>query len=319
MEPERSSGEKTALHPRNKNRERYDFDALVAAVPGLKKFIKPDKSDNQSIDFANPVAVKLLNKALLSHYYGIDYWEFPDANLCPPIPGRADYIHHLADLLTESFDGVVPVGGNITCLDIGVGAGCIYPILGVSEYGWKFIGTDIDPKSIASSQNIADKNPTLKDHLEFQLQNNKNSIFKSILDPDEKIDLTLCNPPFHSSAAEAMKGTQRKVRNLSGKTVKAPQLNFAGVGNELVFEGGEVAFITTMVTESKSFAKNCYWFSTLVSKQSNLKSIYNTLKLTGAVKVKTINMGTGNKITRIVAWTFLTHIEQKHWRETRWK
>ena len=25
---------------------------------------------------------------------------FPNENLCPPIPGRADYIHHIADLLS---------------------------------------------------------------------------------------------------------------------------------------------------------------------------------------------------------------------------
>jgi 23S rRNA (adenine1618-N6)-methyltransferase len=29
-------------------------------------------------------------------------------------------------------------------------------------------------------------------------------------------------------------------------------------------------------------------------------------------------MGTGNKSSRIVAWTFLSREEQKEWRETRW-
>jgi 23S rRNA (adenine1618-N6)-methyltransferase len=74
-----------------------------------------------------------------------------------------------------------------------------------------------------------------------------------------------------------------------------------------------------MVRESKKFSKNCYWFSTLVSKQSNLKGIYKSLKKIEANQIKTIPMGTGNKSSRIIAWTFLSKEEQKEWRETRWK
>ena len=133
--------EKSRLHPRNKNRERYDLNALIAANPELKAFVKPNKHGDDSVDFANPKAVKILNKALLNHYYGIAYWDFPDSNLCPPIPGRADYIHYLADLLCEHNFGRNPNGVKIKCLDVGVGANCIYPILGVTEYNWNFIGS----------------------------------------------------------------------------------------------------------------------------------------------------------------------------------
>ena len=319
MSQEKKPQEKTELHPRNKNRERYDLDALTAAIPELLNYIKPNKFGDDSVDFSNPVAVKLLNKALLNHYYGIKHWEFPDENLCPPIPGRADYIHYMADLLKESNFGRMPIGDKITCLDIGVGANCIYPIIGVIEYNWNFIGSDIDPKSIASAQNIVDANPSLKDKIECRLQKNPSAIFHGIINTGDKIDLSICNPPFHSSAEDADKGTQRKIKNLSGKKEKTPELNFAGISNELICDGGEYKFIATMVAESKKIAKNCYWFSTLVSKQSNLKGIYKSLEDNKAVQVKTIPMGTGNKSSRIVAWTFLSKDEQKEWRETRWK
>ena len=110
---------------------------------------------------------------------------------------------------------------------------------------------------------------------------------------------------------DAQKGTRRKIKNLSGKKVKTPELNFAGISNELICDGGENKFIQNMIRESEKFSKNCYWFSTLVSKQSNLKGIYKLLEKFDAHQVKTIPMGTGNKSSRIVAWSFLFREEQK--------
>ena len=319
MSSEKNQQEKTRLHSRNKNRERYDLSALTTSNPELKDYIMPNKFGVESVDFSNPLAVKLLNKALLNHYYGIKNWEFPDENLCPPIPGRADYIHHIADLLGENNFGMIPIGDKITCLDLGLGASCIYPIIGVTEYGWKFIGSDIDPKSIASAQNIVNSNSSIKDKIECRLQKKSKDVFHGIIGKEDKIELIICNPPFHSSIEDAQKGTRRKIKNLSGKNVKTPERNFAGISNELICDGGEYKFIQNMIRESEKFSKNCYWFSTLVSKQSNLKGIYKILEKIEANQIKTIPMGTGNKSTRMVAWTFLSREEQKEWRETRWK
>ena len=319
MSSEKNQQEKARLHSRNKNRERYDLSALTTTNPELKNYIMPNKFGVESVDFSNPLAVRLLNKALLNHYYGIKNWEFPDENLCPPIPGRADYIHHIADLLGENNFGTIPIGDKITCLDVGLGASCIYPIIGVTEYDWKFIGSDIDPKSIASAQNIVNSNSSIKDKIECRLQKNPKDIFHGIIGKEDKIDLTICNPPFHSSIEDAQKGTRRKIKNLSGKKVKTPELNFSGISNELICDGGEYKFIQNMIRESEKFSKNCYWFSTLVSKQSNLKGIYKLLEKIEANQIKRIPMGTGNKSSRIVAWTFLSREEQKEWRETRWK
>lgn len=319
MLSEKQPQEKARLHVRNKNRERYDLSALSASTPELKAYIGLNKFGTESIDFSHPRAVKLLNKALLNHYYGIKYWEFPDENLYPPVPGRADYLHHMADLLGESNFDNIPMGDKITCLDIGIGASCIYPILGVTEYGWRFIGSDIDPKSIASAQNIVDSNSVLRGKVKCRLQKNSKNVFQGIIHKEYKVDLSICNPPFHSSVEEAQKGTRRKTKNLSGKKVKTPQLNFAGITNELVSEGGEYKFIGDMIRESRRFSRNCYWFSSLVSKESNLKGIYRLLEKTKANQIKIIPMVTGNKLSRIVAWSFLSGEEQKEWVETRWK
>lgn len=288
------------LHPRNKHHGRYDLEKLGTACPELAPFIKPNAYQDLSIDFANPEAVKALNKALLAQHYHIKKWDIPKGYLCPPIPGRADYIHHLADLVSEK--GLVPK--NIHCLDIGVGANCIYPIIGHQEYGWDFVGSDIDPKSIANGQQIINNNPSLEGHIDLRLQRKPNSIFKGVFQKGERFDLTLCNPPFHASLAEAQKGTLRKLSNLKKKKVYNTTLNFGGKHNELWCKGGELDFIQNMIQQSQEFSNSVSWFTTLVSKQSNLKLLYQALKKTGAAKVKTIEMGQGNKVSRILAWRF---------------
>ena len=297
---------KTNLHPKNKNREQYKIEELLLVIPELKDHIKKNKLGEDSIHFSDPVAIKLLNKALLSHYYGIQKWEFPDTNLCPPIPGRADYIHYMSDLLNNN--------DNITCLDIGVGASCIYPILGVSEYNWSFIASEVNTEAITIAKKIIKDNPSLKGKVKFRIQKDENNIFKGIIKPKDKIDLSICNPPFHSSKKEALKGSMRKIRNLSGERSKKIQLNFSGVANELVYKGGEYQFIKNMIEESVLYSNNCLWFTTLVSKEKNLKSIYKLLEDIKAKEVKTLNIGTSNKKSRIVVWTFQTKEEQKNWK-----
>ena len=307
------------LHPRNKNLERYDLEALIQIKPELKAFVKLNKHGDDSVDFANPKAVKQLNKALLNHYYGIEHWDFPDSNLCPPIPGRADYLHYLADLICEHNFGRFPEGNKISCLDIGIGANCIYPIIGVTEYNWNFIGSDVDPNSIDSAIKIVGNNPKLVGKVECKLQKDYKAMFRGIIGSKDQIDLTMCNPPFHESEEAAQKGTLRKVQNLQGKQKNKAVLNFSGISKELLYEGGEIKFISSMVLQSKTFGNNCFWFSTLVSKQSNLKALYKVLDQVGAIEIKTIPMGTGNKVSRIIAWTFLTKEKQIQWSKARWK
>jgi 23S rRNA (adenine1618-N6)-methyltransferase len=309
---------KKSLHPRNKHQGRYDFTQLIACCPLLAPFVKLNPYQDLSIDFFDPQAVKMLNKALLKYAYDIDYWDIPENYLCPPIPGRADYIHHIADLLGESNQGKIPTGKQIHCLDIGVGANCIYPLLGTREYDWSFVGVDIDPVAVKSATHIVESNPGLKDCIEIRWQANPENIFAGVIHEQEWFDVTICNPPFHTSAAEAAAGSVRKVRNLTGKKSVTPALNFGGQQNELWCEGGEKQFVKQMILESRSFATVCLWFSTLISKEANLEGVYRELKKAGAVTVRTLPMAQGNKVSRIVAWTFLAEAPQVEWVKGRW-
>jgi 23S rRNA (adenine1618-N6)-methyltransferase len=310
---------KSKLHPRNKNSERYNFNQLIESSPELAPYVKPNIYGDESVDFANPDAVKALNKALLIHHYGLKYWDIPTGYLCPPIPGRADYIHHIADFLGKNNFGKIPNGPKIKCLDIGVGASCIYPIIGSQEYGWSFIGSDIDPVAIESSNQIIESNSALQGKVECKLQINPKDFFIGIIQKDELIDLSICNPPFHASARKAQAGSLRKIHNLNPKKLNVPILNFGGQNHELWCEGGEEKFVHNMILQSKKFAANCFCFSALISKESNLKSVYKALEQAETFAVETIAMGQGNKISRIVVWSFLTAEEKNKWIIARWK
>jgi len=310
--------EKTSLHPRNRHRERYDFKILIQSCPELAPFVKLNAYNDESVDFFDPEAVLTLNKALLMHYYGIEKWSIPDGYLCPAIPGRADYIHNMADLAGSCNNGKIPKGSTFRCLDIGVGANCVYPIIGSSEYGWSFTGSDTDPVGLQSAEAIVESNTLLKGKAELRLQKNHSDIFKGVIKTDEVFDITICNPPFHASAAEARSGTIRKLTNLNRKQNNAPTLNFGGQCNELWCDGGEQAFVQKMIRQSKLFGASCFWFSTLISKEANLGSAYNELHIVNAAEIKTIPMGQGNKTSRILAWTFLTKEQQRKWANQRW-
>jgi len=313
----KNTPEKTNLHPRNQDRFGYNFDELIKILPKLEQFVTTNENQKKTIDFSNPDAVKALNKALLIDHFDIQEWDIPRNYLCPPIPGRADYIHYIADLLAIANNGIIPEGEAVQGLDIGVGANCIYPIIGNSIYGWSFVATDIDENAIQNCKKIITANPKLIDAISLQLQTESRFLFKNIITPEDRFTFTICNPPFHSSKEEASKSALRKINNLQDKTFEnkaaKPILNFGGQNAELWCNGGELGFLTQMIYESAKYPLQCLWFTSLVSKKENLSTVYKTLDKVNAVEVKTIEMAQGQKTSRIVAWTFMTAAQQNSW------
>ena len=313
---------KTALHQRNPHRSRYDFPSLVKANPALAPFVSMNPYGNESIDFADALAVKELNRALLRFFYDLTYWDIPEGYLCPPIPGRADYIHYIADLLSSCNDGQIPMGQGLSILDIGTGANCVYPIIGCKEYRWRFTGTDIDPVSLKAASAIVSANPALSPFVGIRAQADPSRILSGVIDAPDFFDAVICNPPFHASMEEAKAGTKRKLNNL-GKVPsakgKALPLNFGGRNTELWYPGGEVSFIQKMIAESVPFGAQCLWFTSLVSKKENLDTLYKTLHKANPIEVRTIEMAQGQKTSRFIAWSFMDEPGRTAWKETRWK
>lgn len=304
------STEKSSLHTRNLHRNPYDFDLLISCVPELKNYVFVNVHGTRTINFSIPKAVKLLNKALLLHFYNIKDWDIPDTNLCPPIPGRADYVHYIADLLTEN-QNKIPTGTSVKGLDIGVGANLVYPLIAHKSYGWQMLGTDINEDSLKNAQHILDQNPDLASAISLQYQPDSNYVFKNIVKKEDQFTFCMCNPPFHDSKESMVKGNVRKTKNLNRSKNQKSLLNFSGQQSELWCEGGELAFITKMINESVQFSSQILWFTCLVSKKDNLYKLTTLLKKVKAVDFKTIDMAQGQKISRILTWTFVPKKERK--------
>lgn len=320
---------KSGLHESNAHRGRYDFKKLIASEPSLASFVIKNPKGEDSINFSDPNAVKMLNKALLTAYYDIDFWDIPEHYLCPPIPGRADYIHRLAELLDGEVKGKYR-HQNVRALDVGVGANCIYPIVGVTQYGWHYTGSDVDPKSIDSAANIVERNVALNGKIELVQQMSESHIYRGVIQPNDRFDVTTCNPPFHRSAEDAAMGSQRKLDNLKAnqrkKGVKPqnspvkqrkPTLNFGGQNAELWCEGGEAAFIRRMANESQAFSSQVLWFTTLISKKDNVRPMRKQLEKLGVKAIRVVEMSQGQKISRFMAWSFMDKQQRKTWIELK--
>ncbi len=356
------------MHPRSYHKDGYPMAALCSSFPPLKPYVISAKSGQKSIDFANSEALIALNTALLTHYYNVKQWQLPKGYLCPPIPGRADYIHGIADLLANSLDTPEPsadkepsankepstdkdpsaknaksekhshakqtvvsslkstnavkaiLGPDIKGLDIGVGVNAIYPIIGSQVYEWSFVGSDIDKTAYKNASTIIRNNTSLRSNVEIRRQRHSEHIFAGIIGHDDYFTFTMCNPPFHKSAQDALVGSARKNKNLVANQTKRsgknnhpqaakrlhskPKLNFAGQANELWCEGGELAFIQRMITESVEFKHKVTWFTCLVSKSAHIKPIEKSLAYHRATQTRVVNMEQGNKQSRFVAWRF---------------
>ncbi|MCP9237749.1 23S rRNA (adenine(1618)-N(6))-methyltransferase RlmF [Lewinella sp. JB7] len=278
------------MHPKNRYREPHDFVALRALEPELDSYFITTPDGRTSLDFSQPRAVYLLNRTLLLRDYGLKHWDIPQENLTPPIPGRLDYIHALHELH--------PVTNRV--LDIGTGASLIYPILGVGEYGWSFVGTDISARSVKVARALIKFNPVLK-KVEVREQSDPGRVFAGVIGDEERFDVTMCNPPFFTNRQEARKAAGKKWAKLDRAD---GGLSFGGADEELWTPGGEPRFLRTMVEESVDFAGRVGWFTTLVSKGGYLKPAVGHLARVGAREWKTLPLAQGNKRSRLLAWRY---------------
>jgi len=280
------------VHPKNPFSKDYDFDFLTQHFPGLKDYVFVNAYGNKTVNFGDKKAVKALNAALLKAHYGLDYWDIPEQNLCPPIPGRLDYLLYVADLVPKP---------KLRLLDIGAGANLIYPILGTRHFHWHCTASEVDRDALKNAAEIIKRNKLLET-IDLRRQGFKNSILEHIIIPEDYFDVVVCNPPFFKNRTDAQQKNARKVRNL--QLPKEATLNFGGQANELWYKGGEEAFIKKMAEESVRFKQQVHWFTTLVSQKDNLKNIKRAINKTVPSEVKVIDMEQGNKKSRFVAWTF---------------
>ena len=194
------------------------------------------------------------------------------------MPGRADYIHLLADLLAEDGGiGEVPTGCSVVGMDVGVGASGVYPLVGHADYGWSFLGTDVSAASLSSCEHLARRNSV---PLELRRQPEPRVVLRGVLHPTDRLAFTMCNPPFYASAEEASAAAARKWRGLGKGARKDASRSFAGQPHELYCDGGERAFVRRLIRESAAPERRAtaLWFTSLVSAAKSMPALRAELR-----------------------------------------
>ena len=278
------------MHAKNRYRGKHDFAALLDLEPELSDYLRTAPDGHATLDFTAARAVYLLNRTLLKRDYGLQHWDLPQGYLTPAVPGRLDYIHLLADLAPQTE----------RVLDIGTGASLIYPILGVREYGWQFVATDIHARSITVARAIVQFNSALRGVVVRQ-QDDADHVFSGVLQAGEYFDVTMCNPPFYTDRSTALKVGRTKWTKL-GKRDRG--LTFAGHDTELTTRGGEARFLKTMIAESSGYRTQVGWFTCLVSKRGYLPAARQQLDRLGVTEVQVLELAQGNKQMRVLAWRY---------------
>ena len=75
--------------------------------------------------------------------------------LIPTVPLRLNYILWIEDLINKKCD--------VTGIDIGTGATCVYPLLAAKKNNWKFLATEADEMSFTWAKHNVDRNSLQKE------------------------------------------------------------------------------------------------------------------------------------------------------------
>ncbi|MED6217581.1 hypothetical protein PIB30_019170 [Stylosanthes scabra] len=317
--------QRATIHPNNKYAETPpDFAQLASLYPSFRPYVKysPHSASRPFLDWTDFNATRELTRVLLLHDHNLHWW-IPDAQLCPTIPNRSNYIHWLNDLLSSH---IIPTNNNLhnklRGFDIGTGANCIYPLLGASLLGWTFVASDVTDVAIEWATRNVNNNPHIADLIEIRkvehskkapcvdevgpslpldsnVHENKNydgpPILVGVVRDDEKFDFCMCNPPFFESLEEA---------GLNPKT------SCGGTSDEMVCPGGEKAFIARIIDDSVELKHQFRWFTSMVGRKSSLKSLVSKLWEVGVTIVKTTEFVQGRTSRWGLAWSFLPPIQK---------
>ena len=265
-----------------------------------------DASGRASLDFTDFGATRALTAALLKQDFGVTWW-LPDRHLCPTLTGRCNYLLWIEDLL-----GLLPrqpgSSSRVRGVDVGTGASAIYALLGAAAHGWSFVATDVTDEALYWARGSVDANPQLRPLIQVRDARIAPAtgtaappapdgdttwpVLAGVLRAGEAFDFTCCNPPFFGSIDEAGRN---------------PATACGGTAAEMVYPGGEAAFIARHVAESQlpGVRGAVTWFTTLCGKKATLRAMTEALRLARAPAVRTTCLQQGKTTRWGLAWSWL--------------
>ncbi|KAK4401412.1 RNA N6-adenosine-methyltransferase mettl16 [Sesamum angolense] len=338
----KNGAERRGIHPRNRySHNPPDFGLLASLYPSFEPYVFYSHDGRPKIDWTDFNATRELTRVLLLHDHGLDWW-IPDGQLCPTVPNRSNYIHWIEDLLASDIipaniaDGDVKKG-----FDIGTGANCIYPLLGASILGWKFVGSDITDVAIEWANRNVKSNPHISGLIEIRRVGTEDKMYNA----EELQNTPKCSSecssdssnakdqiygPSVSSLLESQSGTSKSYNGpaiLLGvvkdgenfdfcmcnppffETMQEaglnPKTSCGGTPEEMVCSGGEHAFIARIIEDSVKLKDTFRWYTSMVGRKLNLNILASQLWKVGATVVKTTEFVQGRTSRWGLAWSFL--------------
>ncbi|KAI8643636.1 hypothetical protein BD408DRAFT_385291 [Parasitella parasitica] len=277
------------MHPRNIYKTEPDFAALAKDYASFNPFVKQTEYGRSYIDFKDAQANRELCKCLLKRDFNISI-DFPLDTLCPAVPNRLNYILWLEDLIQDTLSK----RENCQGIDIGVGASCIYPLLGsATNPTWHFLGTEINQRSVDFANRNVQSNH-LEDRITIKHNSDPSKIF--LLEQDKQYTFSMCNPPFYSSQEEIDQGLLNKELE--------PSAICTGSDNEMITKGGEFAFIKLMVMESLKLQQQVHWYTSMIGLKRTIRPLVRLLNDQGITNYIVTDFIQGKTVRWAIAWSF---------------
>ncbi|TVY38439.1 U6 small nuclear RNA (adenine-(43)-N(6))-methyltransferase [Lachnellula subtilissima] len=276
-------------------KEDVDFAALALQDAEFAKALKL----NGQLDFSNPESVQQLTKSLLKRDFGLKI-SLPPDRLCPPVPNRLNYllwIQGLLDTTSDNYADTYDPKREVLGLDIGTGASCIYPMLGCAQRpNWRFAGTDIDEKSMQFAKTNVQQNG-LQNRIKLLQTQKSDPLLPLDMMKFESIDFSMCNPPFYESKADMLTSAATKQR--------PPFTACTGSESEMVTLGGEVQFVSRMITESLILKDRVQWYTSMLGKFSSVAVLVQKLRNEDINNYAVTEFVQGSRTRRWgIAWSF---------------
>ncbi len=281
------------LHPRNPYKTRPDFKELARKDLEFRGVAKIELSGRVSVDFGDRDTVRVLTESLLRQDFGLTV-RIPQGALVPTLPLRFNYLLWIEDLLLAN--GLA--GSNVVGLDVGTGSTCVYPLLAAKHLGWCMFATEKNEESLVRARENVEANG-MNDRVKL-LPAGPDSFFGAAVNA-EKVDFTMCNPPFYGEDHSAEHGGEKD------RDASAP-LPPAGRDHEMCIEGGEVALVRAMLEESSLLCDKVAVFTCMIGHKSNVKLLKKHLLEMGDKRPTPRFVFTefcqGRTMRWGVAWTF---------------
>ncbi|XP_044732234.1 U6 small nuclear RNA (adenine-(43)-N(6))-methyltransferase, partial [Chrysoperla carnea] len=281
------------MHPRNIFKTPPSFSELGHKYLEFNKYLKIGLDGKLSLNFNDVEALRALSKVLLLHYFGINI-EIPKNTLVPTIPLRLNYILWLQDLANFL---QIPADENVTLIDVGAGATCVYGLLAAKLRKWKVLALESNTESYLVAKRNVETN-SLANYIEVKNNgNDEKNILIGSLHSMENYTFTMCNPPFFKENDESNEKTPK---------IKAqpPKNAFTGTLNELTYPGGEVAFVEKLIAESQILKEQVMIYTTMIGHKKNLKILREKLKSLNIPSYIQTEFCQGNTTRWALAWTF---------------